>query len=204
MAHADQGECVNKNAERGTATRERLLEVATRLFAARGYEGTSVDAVLRESNLSKGSLYHHYRGKDELFRAVLEEVEQRTGAQVAEAARVGGDAVGALREGCLAWIRLAEDPVVRQIVLIDAPAVLGWARWRAMEEEHTLGLVKAALVRVADAGGLPRAHVTTFAHVILAAVNEIAQLIARADDPAEARAQAEASLTELLNRLFGK
>ncbi|HLQ56865.1 MAG TPA: hypothetical protein VK162_21665 [Streptosporangiaceae bacterium] len=36
-------------------------------------------------------------------------------------------------------------PVVRRILLVDAPSVLGWDRWRALEERHGLGLIKGAL-----------------------------------------------------------
>src|SRR5262245_45191241 len=101
---------VNKNAERGQATRERLIEIATRLFATRGYDGTSVEAVLHESGMSRGSLYHHFAGKDALFRAVLEDVEAGVGARLAEATRDAQDPVAALRAGCSGWIELATDP----------------------------------------------------------------------------------------------
>jgi AcrR family transcriptional regulator len=80
--------------------------------------------VLAGSGVSRGSLYHHFRGKDALFWAVLEEVGARVGRQLADATRDAPDPVAALRAECLAWIRLAGDPVVQQIALIDAPAVL--------------------------------------------------------------------------------
>ena len=55
------------NVARGAATREHLLAMATALFAGRGYEATSIEAVLHESGVSRGSLYHHLEGKDILF-----------------------------------------------------------------------------------------------------------------------------------------
>ena len=39
---------MNKNVERGQATRAHLIDVATRLFAERGYDGTSIEAVLAD------------------------------------------------------------------------------------------------------------------------------------------------------------
>ena len=42
---------MNRNIERGQATRTQLIEVATGLFAVRGYEGTSIEAVLAEPRL---------------------------------------------------------------------------------------------------------------------------------------------------------
>src|SRR5580704_16355663 len=71
----------NKNVARGEATRAQLIAIGTRLFAARGYEGTSVEAVLQEAGVSRGSLYHHFSSKEALFEAVLEDIEARVGAQ---------------------------------------------------------------------------------------------------------------------------
>ena len=193
----------NKNIERGQATREHLIEVATELFAARGYEGTSIDAVQQGAGVSRGSLYHHFASKDALFEAVYEALEARVGNEVVAAAATAPDPVARLRAGCLAWVRLAGDPVVQRILLIDAPAVLGWQRWRAMEEAHALGLMKAALQEIADDGRLPPGLVNMFAHALLASVNEVALLVARSDDPEAAMKAGEDAIDELLRRLLG-
>jgi AcrR family transcriptional regulator len=193
---------MNKNVERGQATRAHLVEVATRLFAAHGYDGTSIAAVLADSGVSRGSLYHHFPGKDALFWAVLEGVGARIGEQVREAMRDAGDPVAALRAGSLAWIRLATDPVVQQVMLIDAPAVLGWQRWRE-DEQSSLGEIRALLTYAADAGSIEPRHVDAFAHIVLAAVNEMTLMIAGADDPAAALSAGESAVAEFLDRLLG-
>jgi AcrR family transcriptional regulator len=193
---------MNKNVERGQATRAHLVEVATRLFAAHGYDGTSIEAVLAGSGVSRGSLYHHFPGKDALFWAVMEEVGARISGPVAEAMRDAPDPVAALRAGCLAWIRLAGDPVVQQIMLIDAPAVLGWQRWRELDE-NSLGEIRAAVTYAAEAGSIERRHADTFAHIVLAAANEVAMMIVRADDPAAALSAGESAVAEFLDRLLG-
>ncbi|MFC7105297.1 TetR/AcrR family transcriptional regulator [Nonomuraea rubra] len=81
---------MNLKAERGAATRERVLTIATRLFAERGYEDTSIETVLQESGLSRGALYHHYAGKEALFEAVLEATEAGVGARIVQAVRGPG------------------------------------------------------------------------------------------------------------------
>ncbi|MBO0808584.1 MAG: TetR/AcrR family transcriptional regulator [Actinobacteria bacterium] len=192
---------MKRNVERGQATRAQLVDVATRLFAAHGYDGTSIQAVLAESGVSRGALYHHFPGKDALFLAALEEVGNRVAVQGAEAARDAADPVAELRAGALTWIRAARDPVVRQIVLIDAPAVLGWERWRALDEEGPLGQIRAALGYAAEAGRIDPRHVDTFAHIVLAAANEVAMMIARAEDPAAALSASESAVAEFLDRL---
>jgi AcrR family transcriptional regulator len=187
---------MNRNAERGRATREQLLDVATALFAANGYEDTSTEAVLREAGVSRGSLYHHFPSKDALFYAVLEQVEERIFVEMMETTRDVSDPVELLRAGALSWIRLAADPVVRRIVLIEAPSVLGW--------HHALGTIKGAMHAAAEAGALDPAHADAFAHILMAAVNEMALVLSRAEDQAAAISAAEGAVEEFLTRLLGR
>jgi AcrR family transcriptional regulator len=192
----------NRNVARGEATRSQLIEVATRLFADRGYEDTSIQAVLREAGVSRGSLYHHFASKEALFQAVANDVETSVGTQTLAAAGGIVEPVAALRAGFLAWIRLAGDPVVRRILLIDAPSVLGWERWRSMEEDHALGLIRVVLQAIAEEGRLRPELVGTLAHVLLASVNEVALLVARSDDREAAMQAGADAIDELLKRLF--
>jgi len=200
--HAPLAARPNRNVARGEATREQLVAIATRMFAERGYEDTSIEAVLREAGVSRGSLYHHFASKEALFEAVAEEVETSVGAQTVAAASGSAGPVDALRAGFVAWIRLAGDPVVRRILLIDGPSVLGWERWRAMEEHHALGLVRAGLQIIADEGKVRPELVSTLAHVLLASANEVALLVARADDKEAAMQAGVDAIDELLRRLF--
>jgi len=193
----------NKNVARGEATRSQLVAIATRMFAERGYEDTSIEAVLREAGVSRGSLYHHFASKEALFEAVAEEVETSVGTQTLAAAAGADGPVAALRAGSLNWIRLAGDPVVQRILLIDAPSVLGWERWRAMEEDHALGGIKAILQLIAMEGKLRPELADTLAHVLLASVNEVALLVARAQDKEAAMKVGADTIDELFRRLFG-
>jgi AcrR family transcriptional regulator len=193
---------VNQNATRGQATREHIVDVATDLFATAGFDGTSIDTVMRTAGVSKGALYHHFPGKEALFEAVLDRVTERVELALAEAADGVQSPADLLRIGCAVWIRQAVDPVVQQIMLIDAPAVLGWQRWRERDEANTLGAVRTALTVAASQGILDLRHVDVFAHALLAMVNELALMIARADDPAHALVEAESALHELFDRIL--
>ncbi|WP_188190733.1 TetR/AcrR family transcriptional regulator [Nonomuraea sp. SYSU D8015] len=188
---------MNLKAERGAATRDRVLAIATRLFAERGYDDTSIETVLQETGLSKGALYHHYAGKEALFEAVLEATESAVGVKIMEAVRGITDPAASLKAGVLAWIRLAGDPVIKQIVLIDAPAVLGWERWRAMEERYSFGMLKSALKAT---GAVPPEFLDLHAHMLLAAVNESVLLVARGGDQPSAESAVEDFLRRLLHR----
>jgi AcrR family transcriptional regulator len=193
---------MTKRSAQGRATRDQLVEVATGLFAGQGYEDTSIEAVLAAAGVSRGALYHHFAGKDALFEAVVETVENRILAELAEATRDSPDAIATLNAAAMAWIGLAGDPVIQRIILIDAPSVLGWERWRAMDEQHALGAVRALLQAVSAEGRLAPELVGAFAHMILAALDAIALDIARADDPETAMAEGRAAVRELLRRLL--
>jgi len=193
---------VNRNVARGRETREHFVRVATRLFTTHGYEGTSIEAVLQETGASRGSLYHHFPGKEALFFAVLEDLEGRVIAEMTAGVAELTDPVEALRTACLAWIRLAVDPEVQQIVLIDAPAVLGWQRFRELDEQSVLGQFRAALEAAAATGRIEARHVDVFSHLVLAAVNEAAMLVARSPDPAAAMPGTQDAFEEFLRRLL--
>jgi AcrR family transcriptional regulator len=193
---------VNRKVEQGATTRGHLVEVARRLFAAHGYGGTSIEAVLKEADVSRGALYHHFESKDALFAAVLEAVEADVARAIAKAASRVVDPVDALRAGCDAWLKLARDPVVRQVALIDAPAVVGWQQWRAIDERYAFGLLKAGLQRAAAAGRLRPEHVELLAHMLLAALAEVALVVARAGDATKAIREGQSAVHELLDRLL--
>jgi len=54
-------------------TREKILDSAYTLFYKRGYNGTSIDDILKDAKLNKGSLYHIFKGKKEVLLAVIDE-----------------------------------------------------------------------------------------------------------------------------------
>jgi AcrR family transcriptional regulator len=198
----DQPPSPGKRAAQGRATRGQLIEVATRLFAENGYEGTSIEAVLAAAGVSRGALYHHFAGKEALFEAVVAAVTDRVTAELMEAIAGCTDPVDAMRTAALAWIGLAGDPVIQRVVLVDAPSVLGWERWRTMDDGQTLGYMKAMLQAVSDSGRVPSGLVEPFSHMILAALDEFALVVARAPDPKAAVAEGRVAVEELLDRLL--
>jgi AcrR family transcriptional regulator len=134
---------MSKKIDRASSTRARIIASARRLFAANGYEGTSTETVLEESGVSRGALYHHFENKEALFAAVLEAVEVDITDATTRARANVTDPLEALRVAFAAFLELAREPEVRQIVLIDAHSVVGWQKWREIEERH------ASLIEVA-------------------------------------------------------
>ncbi|MGH3674622.1 MAG: TetR/AcrR family transcriptional regulator [Mycobacterium sp.] len=193
---------MDRRVEKGKATRDVLMSAARSLFGEHGYDGTSIDAILQASGVARGALYHHFATKEALFDAVLEREVATIAAAAAEAARAASDPVASLRAGCATWLRHALDPAVQRIALLDSPAVVGWTRWREIDEQHTLGRLRANVKRIADDGTIPADQVDVLTNMVLAAVAEVALVIARDDDPDAALETGLQALDTLLTRVF--
>ena len=136
------------------ATRAALLEEATRLFATRGYAGTSLEDVAAASQVTRGAVYHHFDGKQALFEAVLDAQETRAIAQITAAA-TAADPLEAARQALDAFLDQCCDPVYGRLVWLEGPAALGWHRWRECEQKYAFGLVERFITALVDAGYLP-------------------------------------------------
>lgn len=186
-------------AAQSEATRGRLLAAARQLFGERGYAAVGTEEVVRVAGVTRGALYHQFADKQALFRAVFEELEQDVIAMSAERmADHPHDMVTALKAGCRGWLEACAAPHAERIILLDAPAVLGWDQWREISEQHGLGAVKASLEHGMATGALRQAPVEPLAHVIVGALDEAAHYVARAED----RTRALAETAEIVDRLI--
>jgi AcrR family transcriptional regulator len=179
-----------------------LIAAARRLFAERGYADVPADEIVAAAGVTRGALYHHFADKQALFEAVFQQFE----AEITDELR---EAIGDRRgwEGALASIAkfmdICERPEVIRLGLTDAPAVLGWTRWREIESEHGLGLVIDVLQEMADRGELRSdAPVQVLAQLALSAVIEAALLVAHATDRPATRRAAEAGLISLVGGML--
>lgn len=171
-------------AERSQATTTGLVTTAQRLFGRDGYAATSIEDIARESGTTKGAVYHHFAGKTELFRAVFLHQEQQLAQMIQATFAETADPWDGIRRGSRAFLEACADQQMRQIILLDGPAVLGWEDVRAIEYEHTLKLILNGLTAAAR-GQLTPGDITIRAHLIFGALCEAGMLIARAGDPSE-------------------
>src|SRR3954454_5102502 len=154
-------------AERSEATQNALVSTARRLFAERGYAGVGTEEIVRAAGVTRGALYHHFDGKAGLFRAVFEQVESELAGRFAEEALSKPDAWEAMGAGLELFLDVCREPEIRQIALIDAPAVLGWAAWREVESRYSLGLIRAGLENLVEAGITRPQPIEPLAHAIM-------------------------------------
>lgn len=189
----------SRQAERSAATKRRLLDAARPLFAERGYAEVSTEQLVRAAGVTRGAMYHQFADKRELFAALVEEIDAELAQSIAaRALEQLTDPVGALRVASMAFLDAVQEPAIRQILLIDAPSVLGHARWREIGLRYGLGLVEQVLAAGMQAGVIGEAPTRVLAQVLVAAIDEAALMIADAEDPAAVRLQADEVIGGLL------
>jgi AcrR family transcriptional regulator len=192
---------VPTKAEQSEATRAALVGAAERLFAERGFADTPTEVVVQAAGVTRGALYHHFRDKTDLFRAVYESLEVQLLERVEQAVAGITDPLAVLRKGSEAFLDGCLDPAVQRIVLLEGPSVLGWDTWRELDMSYGLGMVTAVLDMAMKAGAIRKAPVEPLAHVLLGGLNSAAMLMASAPDPAAARADAGKAVRVLIDGL---
>jgi len=188
-------------AEQTERTRAALISAGRTLFAERGFAATSTEELVRTAGVTRGALYHHFHDKRELFEAVYEDVERGLAEEVTRSLEGTSDALEVLRRGSDAFLDACLDPAVRRISLLEAPSVLGWERWREIDQTYGLGMVQLALQAAMEAGAIRAAPIEPLAHVLLGGLMEAAMLLAASPDPRRARADAGAAVAVLLDGL---
>jgi AcrR family transcriptional regulator len=188
-------------ADRLAATRAALLKAARTIFAEQGYEAAATEEIVRRAKVTRGALYYHFEDKRALFDAVASEVAREIATKI-DAMTPMDDPLQALIVGTGAFLDACLDPAVRRIYLIDAPAVLGWHRWREIDAPHGVrslreGVTAMLAQRSDDALAI---EPTTF--LLAGAFNEAALWIAEAKEEKAARRAMDRALAALIERLF--
>ncbi len=189
---------VNRQASRSASTRAKLIRAARKLFAGKGYASVGTEEIVRRAGVTRGALYHQFAGKEDLFLAVYEQVEQELTERVAATLGDLSSPFAELRAGVRFFLEACRAPEVQRIVLIDGPAVLGWERWREVAERYGLGMIEAVVGAAIEAGEIAELDPGLLAHLLMGALDEAALLVVR--DPAATDAVA-ATLERMLDGL---
>jgi AcrR family transcriptional regulator len=183
------------------ATRGALLDVAKELFAEHGYAAVSTDEIVRRARLSRGALYHHFRDKRDLFRAVFERVDHELVADVRKTEEVGDpwERFTARWSGFLD--ACVNDRAAQRIVFVEGPAILGWSEWRSLDAGHALAAMRDGLEDAMNSGVMRRYPVDPLAQILLGALNEAGMVVANSRDHGAARTAVAETLAYLLDCL---
>ena len=189
-------------AERLAATRAALLKEARAIFATAGYEAAATEEIVKRAKVTRGALYHHFKDKRDLFEAVVEEVARGIATTIDDTAVPARTPLETLVEGMRAFLDACLDPAVRRIYLIDAPAVLGWHRWREIDAPHGVRSLREGIAAVLEAQPDPALAIEPLTFMLSGASNEAALWVAEAEDEKSARRAVDRTLGELIERLF--
>ncbi|RPF20505.1 TetR/AcrR family transcriptional regulator [Myceligenerans xiligouense] len=175
-------------------TARQVLDTASDLFAAHGFTGVSLDDVAQAAGVTRGAVYHHYRNKAGLFRAVAAHLQARVADAVVEAAEhAGTDPTARLSAGSHAFLDVITSGAAVRVLLVDAPAVLGWQEWRRLDAENSGMHLQEVLREI----GVGDELLGAMSAQLSGAMNEAALWIAEHHDD-EARRQAHSALDRLL------
>jgi AcrR family transcriptional regulator len=190
--------------QRSAATQQALQTAARRLWGARGYAEVGTPEIVEAAGVTRGAMYHQYADKTALFVAVLETVEaevmDRLQAIVIEAHP--STPAEALRIAADAWLDIASEPDIRQLVLLDAPNVLGWNRFREISQRYAYGMTEQLLIAAIEAGEIHPLPVRTLGTVMIGALDEAAMCLAGAEDPVQEKANVRAVIHSLIDGLL--
>lgn len=190
--------------ERSGATVEDLLTAARALFAADGYAATSLDAVCERAGVTKGALYHHFSGKQQLFGAVYGREQERLAERITAAyLSAADDPWEAVYEGSRAYLEASLDPEVQRITLLDAPGALGWEAMRDLAV-NCRELTGRGIARAIRKGALPPGPADPLTSLLYGGLSESAMAVARAGDPQAALAETLAELRRLFDALAAR
>ncbi len=179
-------------------TRTAVVSAAIARFTADGYAATTIDAIAEEARVTKGGVYHHFSDKAELFEAAFVAMQRRLLDRIATGLAGISDPQAAIVAGMNLFLDECAHDDFRRIVLEQAPAALGWARWKKIDEEYFLGLFVTALDRLVATGDYEIPDLALAARVLMAAMDEAALAVAAAPDPAAERERARTLLQQLL------
>ncbi len=186
------------NAEDTAATHASLLLRGRDAFATLGYARASLDDVVRAARVTKGALYHHFGSKQGLFEAVVRDLEAELVARVTADAALATDPWDELANVCRSYLEASLDPGVRQILLIDAPAVLGVASATAIDDELAVRPLEKLLRELAAAGKLVDVDTEALAHLLNGALIDASLWLGGHAQPRAALGRARHALEALL------
>lgn len=188
-------------AERRETTRAAILAAARALFAGQGFAATSVDDIAEAAGVAKGAVYHHFASKEAVFETVFEAASQSLVPRVIQAASAAPDELESIVRGTEAYFLACAEPALARIILKDGPVVLGWQRWREIDNQHFGRLIPMSLMAAMRRGVLAEQPVEPLGRLLTGAVTEAAVACAASPDPAATGQAHVAALRSLLQGL---
>lgn len=157
---------MSKKIEQGEETKRQILETARLLFGKHGFQNTSTEDILASLNVTRGSLYHHFQTKKEIFQTLFLEYAN------SDSARIQGKSWKDLNEICSEFLDLSQDKAYMSIVMKDAHSVLSFEEWITYDKDFLLKEVSRIINEAIQTKKIRKVHVEETAIVLTGIVNQ--------------------------------
>ncbi|MGY4397141.1 AcrR family transcriptional regulator [Sphingomonas sp. UYAg733] len=127
------------------------MAAARALFSEHGYEAVSVDLLVQRAGVAKGAFYHHFASKRDLLERLIDTVQGELAMQIATKASGGPVTSNSIALSVGAYLQAAIEPDRKRILLVDGPAVLGWQRWREIDDRYFAAATRAGIGKLMNA-----------------------------------------------------
>ena len=188
-------------AERRAGTVAAIHNAARELFAKRGFAATTIDDIAARAGIAKGAVYHHFGSKEEIFERVLEGAFHEIAARLRAAALEGRGLFETMVKGTEIYLERVTASDVKRIILVDGPAVLGWHKWREIDQRHFGRMLKAPLAQLLG-DKLDAPDVEAQFHLLTGAITEAALICATAPNPKKKALELSAGIRRVLAGLL--
>jgi len=190
-----------KRADMISATRSKLIAAGRKAFGEKGYADTAMEDLTADAELTRGALYHHFGGKKGLLEAVIAQIDEESSLRLQAVVEQASTPWEGFVEESVEWIKLALEPEIQRIVLLDGPAVLGDPA-RAASQSACLLSTMHSIQALIDQNVIKPVDAQATAYLVNGAALNASLWIAGADDPQLASTQAIASFRILLSGLL--
>jgi AcrR family transcriptional regulator len=156
-----------------------VLDATLELVSRRGYDEVSVAEIATAAGVSKGSVFYNFDSKQFLLDVLVDELQSEIAQRLAERVdRSARPTPASVARGLAAYLVEVNRPRVRQVILVDGPQVLGWQRWREIDDTHFAAMTRGALTALASPT-VAENMIDAATRLVLGAVMEAALDIAR-------------------------
>lgn len=195
----EDGRTRTRREEYTEATRQALLVAGRDAFAVEGYQAAGIEAISRAARVTRGAFYHHFEDKKALFDAVVVGLQIEAAAKIEARAKTHRKVWDRLTEGIDAYLDACLEPAYGRIVIQEAPAVLGNARYREIEEAYPMALLSATLAALKRQGELDFEDIDLLSRMVDAMICKVALLLPEAENPKKLRARGQKIIASLLD-----
>ncbi len=191
----------DRRIENGKKTVSKVISVARQMFGKRGFAKTSTSDIVKKTGIARGGLYHHFSSKKDIFKAVFRMAMEEIAEQIKFDDSVP-DKKDHFLKITMAFFKACLDPESLQIVMIDAPSVLGMDEFRKLDKELLTAQLIEYLKHLAEQNVIKPIDIETMSHLLAGAANEAVFLIAQSNDKDKAVKEVFSSFEILIDSFW--